>query len=177
MLVRSSLLLILALGVSGCGAVPIYHPANNPRVSVASDGIYKNGKRYPRLVDAVADNPRAVEEVRTAQSITTTANWLFLGSVGLDVAGVSLLVAGQNDAVRLGGGLGTIGAALALGIVAVAVGSHAGPHVLNAINIYNDDIEAKMCLKRPAPAPTGTPAIPLPEPAIEAPRGPLGPRR
>ena len=168
MSVRSSLALVVALGVTGCGAPYSYQPANSPRVSVRDtpDGsvVYKNGKRYPNIREAVADNPRALEEARTARSITVTSTWLFLGGVGLDIAGVSMGGAGAagNDKTLALAGWTTALAGLCIAIAGSVISGTARTHALNAINIYNDDVEAKMFIRRPAPAPSGAPATPTP---------------
>jgi hypothetical protein len=168
MLVRSSLALVVVLGVTGCGATSSYRVADSPRVSIVYDHgakVYKNGKRYKDLLDAVADNPRAREEARAAQSIAVTSSWLVVGGWGLDIAAGTLIGVGaaDHDKTLAWAGIGTAGAAMVVEIIAIAVASSAAPHVVDAINIYNDDVEAKMCLKRAAPAPTGTPATPTPE--------------
>ena len=162
MLLRSSLAVVVSLGVAGC-ATSNYRPANSPRLSVTYGGIYKNGKKYDNLTDAVADNPRALEEARRGQSIAATSRWLQLGGAAVMLAGSTMLiVAGEENDKSLGpagwAGLATVGTGLVITIVGVFVNSNAVPHWLDAMNIYNDDVEAKMCVKRPAPAPTGTPA-------------------
>jgi hypothetical protein len=168
MLTRSSLALVVVLGVTGCGATTTYQPANSPRLSVVHGGIYKNGKKYDDLLVAVADNPRALEEARTAKSIAVTSNWLFLGGLGFGLAaGVPLAVVGdaEHDKALVVTGLGILIAGTIVSLVGSVVAGHVGPHVLDAINIYNDDVEAKMFIRRPAPAPTGAPATSTPTPA------------
>jgi hypothetical protein len=163
MLARSSLTLVIALSVTGCVATSNYKPANSPRVSVTDGGIYKNGKKYNDLLDAVADNPRALEEARTAKSIAMTGNWLAVGAVAVGAAGGVTLATNENSTTKVTG-QSLLAGAIVVGIVALFVGTSAGPHWLNAIKIYNDDVDAKMHVKRPAPAPTGTPATPPPGP-------------
>jgi hypothetical protein len=162
MLVRSSLALVVAFGVTGCGATSTYLPANSPRVSLTTSGFYKNGKKYDDLLTAVADNPRAFEEARAAQSNAVTGGWLYLGSLGLTIAGGTVLGVGlaEDDKTLIVAGVGTLIPAFVLAIVSGVMRSHVAPHALDAINIYNDDVEAKMCVKRPAPAPAGPPATP-----------------
>jgi hypothetical protein len=135
---------------------------------VVHGGIYKNGKKYDDLLVAVADNPRALEEARTAKSIAVTSNWLFLGGLGFGLAaGVPLAVVGdaEHDKALVVTGLGILIAGTIVSLVGSVVAGHVGPHVLDAINIYNDDVEAKMFIRRPAPAPTGAPATSTPTPA------------
>jgi hypothetical protein len=166
MLPRSSLALVVVLGVTGCGSTWSYQPANSPRLSVTHGGIYKNGKKYNDLLVAVADNPRALEEARTAKSIAVTSSWLTLGGLVGEVAGGTMIGVGigeHDNALGLAG-FGTAFAGIIVVAVGLAVAGKVGPHVLNAINIYNDDVEAKMFIRRPTPAPTGPPATPIQEP-------------
>ncbi|HVW25498.1 MAG TPA: hypothetical protein VHC69_09015 [Polyangiaceae bacterium] len=164
MLVRSSLALVVVLGVSGC-ATSNYRPADSPRVSVAYGGIYKNGKKADGLVDAVADNPRALEEARTAQSLAAWGGGLQLGGLALMIAGLPTVAVAANDNNGTLGltGVGLLTGALIADVVGIVMSRNAVPHALDAINIYNDEVEAKMFIRRPAPAPTGMPATPTPE--------------
>jgi hypothetical protein len=165
MLVRSSLVLVVVLGVAGC-ATSNYRPADSPRISLADGGIYKNGKKTGGLVQAVADNPRALEEARTAESLAAWGGGLQLGGFALMLAGLPTVAVAANDN---NGTLAVTGVGLLTGffiaeVVGIVMSRNAVPHALDAINIYNDDVEAKMFIRRPAPAPTGTPTTPTPEP-------------
>ncbi|HEX4341332.1 MAG TPA: hypothetical protein VH062_35735 [Polyangiaceae bacterium] len=162
---RSSLTLVVGLGLAGCVATSSYQPANSPRVSIVDDHgakVYKNGQRYRGLLDAVADNPRALEEARKAHTAATWGNWLFLGSSGLLIAGTPTFLAGQlsegNNTALTVTGLSLMSASVVASIVAGIMVRNGEPHVLDAINIYNDDVEAQMCVKRPPSAPAGAPA-------------------
>jgi hypothetical protein len=163
MLTRSSLTFVVALGVTGCASTN-YQPANSPRVSVASDGIHKNGKVYKDPLEALADNPRALEEARTAQSLVSWGNGFILGGSGLIVAGAATAIAGGKNGTTTVTGLSLMLGGFVADIVGIILASNATPHAVDALNIYNDDVEAKMFIRRPAPAPTGTPATPTPQP-------------
>jgi hypothetical protein len=172
MLARSSLALVVTLGVSGC-ASSSYRVADSPRVSMVYDRgtsvVYKNGKRYPDILEAVTDNPRALEEARTAQSLGTWGAGFYLGGTALIIAGGTMVAVGTNDDDRVDKVLVVTGAGLLTGalvayVVSTIMADDARAHALDAINIYNDDVEAKMFLRRPAPAPTGPPATPTPAP-------------
>jgi len=168
MLARSSLTLVVALGITGC-ASSSYRVADSPRVSLVDDHgakVYKNGKRYKDLLDAVADNPRALEEARTAQTFAAWEGGLLLGGTALDVAAVPTLIVGvkDHDAALAWTGYGLLVGALVADIGSIIMARNATPHVLDALNIYNDDAEAKMCVKRPPSAPAGAPAMPASPP-------------
>jgi hypothetical protein len=160
MLARSSLTFVVIICVTGC-ASSNYQPANSPRLSQVLDGgskkYRKNGKTYDTLVEAVADDPRALEEARAARSLDQLGGGFVLGGFALDIAGASMLIAGEDKPVQIAGFSLISAAAVALA-VGIVVGGHSVSHRIDAINIYNDDVEAKMFLRRPAPAPAGTPA-------------------
>ena len=71
MLARSSLTLIVALGVTGC-ETSSYRPANSPRVStIYENGVLKyqrDGRTYDDVLDAVESDPRAAAVARGAAS-------------------------------------------------------------------------------------------------------------
>jgi hypothetical protein len=170
MLARSSLALVVTLGVTGCGVAPVYLPANSPQIALASihgATVYKSGKAYD-LVDAVAENPRALEEAHTAHTDQTWASWLFVGGTGLLLAGTPMFLVGtlseepEHNTPLILTGVSLMSASVVASIVAAIMARNSEPHVLSAINIYNEDVEAKMFIRRPAPAPTGTPATPAP---------------
>jgi hypothetical protein len=164
MLARSSLALVVTLGVSGC-ASSSYRVADSPRLSlVYGEGIYKNGKKCDGLVEAVAGNPRAVEEARTAQSLATWGSGFLLGGTAMFAGGLTTVIAGGENRTTAVTGVSLMAGALVVDIVGWVMARNAGPHALDAINIYNDDVEAKMFIRRPTPAPTGPPAPPPPEP-------------
>jgi len=164
MFTRSSLALVLALGVTGC-ATSSYRPADSPRLSqVLDEGIKyrKNGVTYDSLVEAVANNPRALEEARTSRSLDRWGGGLVLGGIALDVAAAPMVIVGANeqDAALTRAGFGLLVGAFVVEVVGIVVSSHSVPHRLDAINIYNDDVEAKTRVTHSAPAPTGPPATP-----------------
>ncbi len=159
-MLRSRLTLVVALGVTGCGPPYSYQLVNSPHVTMtAGEIIYKNGKKYKDLRDAVADNPRALEEARRAQSMAVTGNWLAVGSVAVGVAGAVTLITNEsatneNKTTKVAA-QSMLAGAIVVGIVALVVGTNGTSHELNAIKIYNDDVDAKMRLEHPA-----TPAAP-----------------
>lgn len=165
-----AVLLVLAL-TAGCSSS--YEPARSPRiVTVVEAGqpqFVKNGERIggpafgSGLADAVASNPEA-------QRQATIGRNLVLGGFVLDLVGLGSVIGGtvvlaKQDAQEQPS---TAGAALLLGGVAAALAGSVlilcgQPHIYDAVNIYNDGLDA-----RPSP----TPAVPAPAPAAPTPAAP-----
>ena len=160
---------VVAIGVLGCESSS-YRPANSPRVSTIYErGVLKyrrNGKTYDDVLDAVDSNPRAAAAARSAASKHSEGSILAWSGFAVAVAGGTMagVGAGRNDDALLWSGFGTAAAGLIVELVGVVIREGARLDRVDAMNIYNDDLEAKMYLNRPAPAPTGTPATPTPEP-------------
>jgi hypothetical protein len=174
-------LLASALAASGCGTT--YTPRPGPRVSMVIDGgtpaYTRDGRTYPAgflgggLVDAVAGVPAAEEHARTFRDRNVGGFAASLAGLGLVLGGTlqTLHDARDHDPPALG--LGLVAAGLAAELVGLALVASAQPHQLDAINVYNDAVEA-----RPAPAPGGVPAgYPwvAPKPAPAAPVAPPAP--
>jgi hypothetical protein len=134
--------LIISLGAVGCVSSN-YRPAANPRVSEVIEGgtftYYRDGKKYDRLVDAVAGNPRAVAEASTARALDTWGTALVWGGLGGEITGFVIIGAGANDTVKTAG-LGLVLASLGAAIAGIWVAVNGAPHKKDAINIYNDGV-------------------------------------
>jgi hypothetical protein len=137
--------------LQGCSSS--YEPARSPRVAVVAEAagpvVVKDGQHYGTLlfggvVDATQSNPRAEREARIGRNLAI-GGFVF-DLVGLGSLGAGLAVQTQHDSSP-NGQPSTAAAALAVGgLVSVAFGTAlllcSPPHAYDAINIYNDGLDA-----------------------------------
>jgi hypothetical protein len=138
-----------------------YEPARSPRIGTVVDGgqptFVKDGVHFGSLgwgtglVDAVHGNPRAEHHARVGRNLI--AGGFVLGIVGLGSEIGGLVVLG-HDTNQGGEASGLAVGLLVGGLVTAIAGSvliiSGQPHVYDAINIYNDSLDAK-----PSTAPLG----------------------
>lgn len=185
---RALLALLLAFSLSGCASS--YQPANSPRIALKQDGgwvLVRDGYEYPvgmfgsSVVDAVQGNPTAEAHARSYRN-SMIAGWSLYGvGLGATVAGLGIANAAEPDSSQetTGGVLILAGVgALITSIVFLAQGS---TELWDAINIYNDGIDARLrqqFYQLPAeyPATAPVPALPVPsEPVPATNRSPAAP--
>jgi hypothetical protein len=135
--------------IQGCSSS--YQPARSPRIvtvierggpAFMKDGVNYGGPLFGGgVVDAVRGNPRAEGEARTGRNLTIAGFVVDIAGLGSAVTGLATLKPNGSNAdnnLSLGLVLG--------GLVGVAVGNvllFAGPpHTYDAINIYNDSLDA-----------------------------------
>jgi len=132
--------------------------------------LVRDGDSFPAgffgggVVDAVQGNSAALEHARTYRQYTIAGWTLYLGGLGLGLAGVGLWQAGErnDDSVQA-----HTGEALVLGGVAALVAGvgflmGAQPHLWDAINLYNDEVDRRLRLSywpRPAVPPYAIPPM------------------
>jgi hypothetical protein len=178
-----SLTILLLLGQMGCSTN--YQPRSPNRLSVVIEGggyaYARDGKTFSHgafgsgLMDAVEDDPQALEAAETHHEH-------MVGGVIAYGAGLVCLIGGLTWALAAGdpndedkkldseqtaiaiGALGCWAAGLVTGSVLIAVGQ---PYQWDAINIYNDNREARSPRSLPPlPAPpSGIPPVPARPPA------------
>lgn len=170
----AGLLLAIAL-LSGCSSA--YVPARGPRLSLIlkngqptymRDGItFEGGALGGQIEEAVAGNPAAETEARSFKDRMLGGFCSVLGGgVGM-LAGTAVMATGTaaaRDADQADNKRIATGAAVALGgvaayVVGFALMVSAQPHLYDAINIYNDGVDAR----RPR-----LPGPPLAQPAAHA---------
>jgi hypothetical protein len=167
-----SRLALAAMGASTLGCSSTYMPRPSPRVSLVMDsGSYayvRDGKKYEGglfggdLDEAVKGNPEAEHYASAYKGGIATGFVLSLvGAVGI---GVGAGVAGSELANQPPGsssvpvtGLVVMGAGLLVSIIGDVVILNAAPHLFDAINAYNDGLQAAA---PPAPAQAPAPATP-----------------
>ena len=169
-----------------------YQPARSPRIAVTQEGgtptLVRDGQTFSvglfggGLEDAVQGNP-AAEEHASAYKTLSIAGWSFyVAGLGSSVAGIYVLAANRAGDSNNNETAGTV---LALGGVAALVTSlvllaNAPPHLWDAVNIYNDGVDASLAyppqpppglIRLPTPAATGqqtTSGAPMAPPAPSA---------
>jgi hypothetical protein len=183
---RRGLVVLLALCfVQGCSSS--YEPARSPRIATVveggqptfvKNGVHAGGPQFGTgLVDAVHDNPLAEHHARVGRDLIAGGFVLSIVGLGTEVGGLVVLAKdGTNTGPSSDSGVAT---ALVLGGAAILIAGGvmmlAGqPHVYDAINIYNDGLDAA-ARSTPAGAPTDAPigaAAGVPAGAAPAPLGP-----
>jgi len=168
---RNGLVVGLAFSVSfsAAGCSSSYEPARSPRIVTLVEGgtpkFVRDGERIGSpafgsgLVDAVHGNPEAERHARIARNLIVGGFVLDIAGLGAEVGGLAVLAHDRNqghDSPGLGTGLLLGGlAAVIAGSVLIIAGQ---PHIYDAVNIYNDGVDA-------AAARAASPALPAPAPA------------
>lgn len=146
-------------------------------------GYSRNGEFFSEmgfgggLVDAVAGNPRASEEAETFRDRMIMG---FLGTMGGAVCLPSLLIYEASKSYNsdyetpASHGYLAIGCLVLMTVGAISLAS-AFPHQLDAINIYNDDIDAQPQFAPPAYGPPMQPQPMQPQPMQPPPMQPQPP--
>jgi hypothetical protein len=170
---NTSVACVLALGALGAGCSSSYKPVGSPRASlvmdegsphVVRDGVDQGGFMFGGgVVDAVQTNPRALKEARTGRNLVVGGFVVTLVGVGVAVGGLAYGVSHESDD-RLGTGLGIALGGLAVELAGVVITLNGQPYLYDALNIYNDELEAN----RPPAYPPGAPSFPR-SPALQSP--------
>jgi hypothetical protein len=150
---RAALAIAIAAYASGCAST--YMPRPGPRISlVMENGSYayvRDGRTYAGgmfggdIVEAVRGDPKAEEFARAYKNGVTVG--LVLAYLGAAAAFAGLAVAASDEVQHTGGGAppptGVIilGSGLLVELVGAVIGLNAVPHLYDAINTYNDDVE------------------------------------
>jgi hypothetical protein len=174
-----------------------YVPRAGPRLSIVMEGgapayakdgkVYKHGFAGGGLVDAVEDDPEALEAAQKYQSSMVTGFLLIVAGSACLTASVILLAMrdplDERDSTNDNLALGTAICGLAgyvSGSVVLATGQ---PYHFDAVNIYNDKVDRRRFLSPPGygpapwtqPIPYGAPQLgppgskPSPPPAAPPP--------
>lgn len=173
----------LALCTEACSSS--YQPARSPRIAVIQEGgtptLVRDGQKFSvglfggGLVDAVQGNPVAEEHASTYKTLTIAGYSVYVAGIGSSVAGLYLIGSGNNSNNDTNE---TTGAALLLGglagfVTSLVLISSAQPHLWDAVNTYNDGVDASLAYLIPPPGLVRPPLpAPAPPPAGPAPVGP-----
>jgi len=173
------LVAVVALAVTACSTR--YQPQLGPRVSVVMEGgtpaYVRDGKTYPHgfagsgLVEAVGDDAEAREAAETYQSRMTSGFVLYLVGTGCLLTSVLVGAPTLDENDRSSSKDAVIGGTLICALAGLISGgvllASAQPYQLDAINIYNDNVE-----RRRVWVPTGVPYAP---PVVAPPAAPVAP--
>jgi hypothetical protein len=191
-----ALCLVTAAGDLGCATH--YQPRMSPRISVAMSGgmpeytrdgqVFEHGLAGGGLVDAVAGDPEATEAAETYNNRMIgglVSDGIALACVGAGI-GLTANRASRNEGIDpLAGAAITCG--LAGAVVALVLIASAQPYQWDAINLYNDHVDARMMPYWPVrPPPGAVPGAPpgpmfrppppaVPHPPATAPPAPAAP--
>ncbi len=173
--------MLFCVPVAGCTSS--YQPANSPRLAVVMDDggltLVREGRSYPvgmfggDVVDAVRGNPAAEEHAQSYRTQMISGWSFYFGGIGLAVAGTGVWQAGErhNDIGQAHAGEALTVGGLAALFTGIGFLMNAQPHLWDAVNIYNDAVDARLRyapwpgpLYPPPPyAPPQLPAAPAPD--------------
>jgi hypothetical protein len=151
---------LVLIGATACGAT--YHPRPGPRIVEVNRELFRDGRRFPigmlggGAAEVVAGDPRALEYAERKRSLARTG-WLAYG------LGLLTLVAGSIGAAALPEGVRTpvFVSAWGLGVGACTLGIYwdikGNAAMRDAVNVYNDDLDAVRMAVPPTVAPAGSP--------------------
>ncbi|MCC6217573.1 MAG: hypothetical protein IT376_22130 [Polyangiaceae bacterium] len=171
----------IALTAAACSTS--YGPARSPRIAVVQSGgvpvLVRDGRSHAPglfgggLVDAVEGDAAATQHAESYQALLTGG---FIGNLtGVACATGTLVLVAADRHPDPGAVTGTLLCAVAGLIVGASLVTAAQPYLWDAVNTYNDGVDARFGAPwrfAPAPAP-GTPPpllpagglLPLPPPA------------
>lgn len=150
-----ALLLLTVPLATGCASTR-YEPARSPRIAFVSNAVVKDGKKYPNyfgggVVEAVRGNPRAETEARKGRALVVGGSVLAIVGISAELVGLAASVAGTRFDETTGETSqttsGEVGSAMVIGgilvaIVGAVVTFQGPPHLVDAVNIYNDGVDA-----------------------------------
>jgi hypothetical protein len=145
----------LAIGVVALvlGCSTQYTPEPSPRIHVVMVGgmpaYEKNGETHSHgfagsgLVDAVEDDPEALEAAETYHGRTVGGVIAMIGGLVCGIAGIVVIASDNTDEQKTTIGTATLVCMLGGSVAGVVLISSAQPYQWDAINIYNDNVERK----------------------------------
>ena len=163
---RKGLALLAAAALLSCSTK--YQPQLGPRLSVVIEGgspVYvHDGKKFEHgfagggLVDAVESDPEAKEAAETYQTRMTTGFALYLVGAACLITGVSVGLSHIDDNQRSDGADALTAGGILCGFAGMISGAvllvTGQPYQMDAINIYNDNVEKRRLYPAP-PVPIG----------------------
>ena len=166
-----------------------YTPERSPRINVVmvagmpayqKDGeTYEHGFAGSGLIDAVADDPEALDAAETYHGRTMGGIFATLGGLACGIAGVAVIASDANseqDDQRTAIGGAALACKLGGTIAGLVLIMTAQPYQWDAINIYNDNVERRRRLYWQPAYPAPVHPRPMPPPAhLPTPAAPPAP--
>ncbi|HEX3777571.1 MAG TPA: hypothetical protein VHV51_24045 [Polyangiaceae bacterium] len=163
--------------LAGCSSS--YEPARSPHVAtIWEDGhlaYVRDGQHYGSsffvgngTIDAVQGNPRAEAEARTGRNLEVGGFVFLLGTVGTAAGALGAIASNPEARDHQTEASVLLASAIAFEITGIALEISAFPHLYDAVNIYNDDLDRAA---NDEPISSGSRNVALP-PAPVAPPGP-----
>jgi hypothetical protein len=176
---------LLLLGLTQ-GCTSGYEPVRSPRVAMVMEGgqltFVRDGEHHrsflvmgSSVLDVVQGDPRAEAEARTARNLEIGGIVFTVGALGT-ATGAFVSILSPDEAQHRATTQGLLISALACDIVGAALLLSSVPHVYDAVNIYNDDLDGAAAtaprLALPPASPVLPPASPVLPPAPPVPSSP-----
>jgi hypothetical protein len=151
-----TLLVFLLVGATACGTS--YRPRPGPRIVRITGEYQRDGRTFHvgplggGADELVAGNPRALEHVRREQSLARRGMLVYGLGLASIIFGSIAAAAVAPDRAKAPAAFGAIGLGAGLSTLGIYWGIESNAALLDAINVYNDDLEAAR-----AAAPGGAP--------------------
>jgi len=163
MIRRASFLLVSVAVMSGCATT--YAPRPGPRLSVVMEegglAYVRDGQKFEHgmfgtgLIEAVEGVPEAEEHARTYRDRNVSGFATSLIGAGMIVGGAAMTAdsfRSDRSTAHQGVSLGLLLGGVVVEVVASMIMASAPPHQHDAINIYNDAVEARGTSVSPEPS-------------------------
>lgn len=156
---------VLAFTTVACSSS--YVPARSPRIATVwrggypsyyRDGVeYSSGMLLDGVEDAVHGNPRAEDEAATAHHLMIGGMVCELAATGALGAGFAVLATNHPSDSRDEAALGLFIGSVIASLTGAILTANAFPHAYDAVNIYNDGVDASERSRPPAGNPSAAP--------------------
>jgi hypothetical protein len=149
------LLVVVLVGTTACGAS--YRPRPGPRIVQVDRDFQRDGRTFRigpmggGAEELVAGNTRAIEYARRKQSLALRG-WLVYGlGLATIIAGPIAATAATSDKVRTPLVFSALGVGAGLATLGITWEIQGNAALLDAVNVYNDDVDASRAAPGGAP--------------------------
>jgi hypothetical protein len=144
-------------------ACATYHPRPGPFIARMDSDYYRDGQKFSSNAFSsdgerlVAGNPRAVEHARQGNRLSHRGWGVYLLGLLTAVAGPVVGAAMPQEQAERPVTFGVIGLGAGLAYLGIYWQTKGNVALLDAVNVYNDDLEAARQAQQRAAAPGGLP--------------------